>query len=147
MCTGQTTRKSQKFDVERWWRWLGVFTCSWSSPTDSTMLLRMRRMLLMHRVLNKELNKDVIDLQRNMQQENYQNISSTPPSWDWWWSYFADRQKMLRMLPAKPTVPKISINTPTIQNLKGDKWLFVKTFQWNLQSTLTNLQMADPLVR
>ena len=34
------------------------------------MLLRMRRMLLMHRVLNKELNKDVIDLRRKMYQEN-----------------------------------------------------------------------------
>ena len=36
------------------------------------ILLRMSRMLLMHRVLNKELNKDVIDLQRKMYQENYQ---------------------------------------------------------------------------
>ena len=27
----------------------------------------------MHSVLNKELNKDVIDLQRKMYQENYQN--------------------------------------------------------------------------
>ena len=40
------------------------------------ILLRMRRMLLMHRVLNKELNKDVIDLQRKMYQENYQNTRS-----------------------------------------------------------------------
>ena len=36
-------------------------------------------------------------------------------------NYFADRQKMLMILPANPTVPKMIMKTPTIQNLSGEE--------------------------
>ena len=35
-------------------------------------------------------------------------------------TYFVDRQKMLRTLPAKPTAPKMIMKTPTIQNLSEE---------------------------
>ena len=94
------------------------FTCSWRAPRDSSMLLSMSRMLLMHRVLNKELNNDVIDLQRENDTTKLKSVR--------WESYFSERQKMLRIFPAKPTAPKMIMKTPTIQNLSGEKKLFVQ---------------------
>ena len=94
------------------------FTCNWSAPRDSSMLLSMSRMLLMHRVLNKELNNDVIDLQRENDTTKLKSVQ--------WESYFSERQKMLRIFPAKPTAPKMIMKTPTIQNLSGENKLFVQ---------------------
>ena len=87
------------------------------------MLLSMSRMLLMHSVLNKELNKDVIDLQKNLHLENYKKKQLK--SLCWLINYFAERQKMLRILPTRPTAPKMIMKTPAIQNLRGEDktWL------------------------